>query len=64
VAPHPVFFDWYVKEKSNDVKSSMLLPLREKVGLGSLPSSHYTNSSKNLNNMLQAKEEVSMAQIQ
>lgn len=38
VAPHrsPVFFDWFVKEKSADVKNSMLLPLREAAGLGSL----------------------------
>ena len=34
VASHrsPVFFDWFVKEKSSDVKGSMLLPLREAAG--------------------------------
>ena len=37
VAPHrsPVFFDWFLKEKSADVKNSMLLPMREAAGLGS-----------------------------
>ena len=40
VAPHrsPTFFNWFVKEKSSDIITSMLLPLREAAGLGSPPS--------------------------
>ena len=57
VAPHcsTIPFDSFVKEKSSDVKNSMLFPLREAVGLGSPPSPYYTNTSENLNNMLHAK---------
>ena len=64
VAPHrsPVFFDWFVKEKSADVKNSMLLPLREAAGLGSPPSPYYTNTSKSLNNMLHAKVQFKKSQ--
>ena len=32
------FFNWFVKEKSGDIKNSMLLSLREAAGLGSPPS--------------------------
>jgi len=64
VAPHrsPVFFDWFVKEKSIDVKNSMLLPLREAAGLGSPPSPFYTNTSESLNNMLHAKVQFKRSQ--
>ena len=64
VAPHrsPVFFDWFVKEKSSDVKNNMLLPLREAAGLGSPPSPYYTNTSESLNNMLHAKVQFKKSQ--
>ena len=64
VAPHrsPVFFDWFIKEKSADVKNSMLLPLREAAGLGSPPSPYYTNASESLNNMLHAKVQFKKSQ--
>ena len=47
----PVFFDWFVKEKSSDVKNSMLHPLRQAAGLDSPPSPYYTNTSESLNNI-------------
>ena len=61
VAPHrsPVFFDWFIKEKSADVKNSMLLPLREAAGLG---TPYYTNTSESLNNMLHAKVQFKKSQ--
>ena len=64
VAPHrsPMFFNWFAKEKSSDLKSSMLLPLREAAGLGSPPSPFYTNTSESLNNMLHAKVQFKKSQ--
>jgi len=41
-----------VKEKADDIKSSMLLSLREAAGLGSLPSPFYANDNEALNSML------------
>ena len=64
VVPHrsPTFFNWFVKEKSSDIKSSMLLPLREAAGLGSPPSPFYTNASESLNNMLHVKVQYKKSQ--
>ena len=64
VAPHrsPTFFNWFVKEKSSDIITSMLLPLREAAGLGSPPSPFYTNASESLNNMLHAKVQYKKSQ--
>jgi len=41
-----------VKEKADDIKSSMLLSLREAAGLG---SPFYTNDNEALNSMLHEK---------
>ena len=54
----PVFFNWFVKEKSGNIKNSMLLSLREAAGLGSPPSPFYTNTSESLNNMLHSKVQL------
>ena len=57
VTPHhvPTFYNWFVKEKAKDVKSSMLMSLREAAGLGSPPSPFYTNANESLNSMLHHK---------
>lgn len=62
--PHhsPVFYNWFVKEKSRDVKSSMLLSLREAAGLGSPPSPFYTNANGCLNSMLHEKVKYKKSQ--
>jgi len=60
VNPHhkPSFFNWFVKEKADDVKSSILLSLREAAGLGSPPSPFYTNANDALNSMLYEKVKI------
>ena len=57
VTPHhvPTFYNWFVKEKAKDVKSSMLMSPREAAGLVSPPSPFYTNANESLNSMLHQK---------
>ena len=64
VNPHhvPSFFNWFVKEKAGDIKSSMLLSLREAAGLGSPPSPFYTNANEALNSMLHEKVKYKKSQ--
>ena len=58
----PTFYHWFVKEKSTDIKSNMLLSLREAAGLGSPPSPYYTNANESLNNMLHEKVKYKKSQ--
>ena len=51
----PMFYNWFVKEKTRDIKSSMLMSLREAAGLGSPLSPFYTNANESLNSMLHEK---------
>ena len=51
----PAFFEWFRKEKTRDIKDSMLLPVREEAGLGSPPSPFYTNLCERLNSVLHEK---------
>jgi len=64
VNPHyePSFFNWFVKEKADDIKSSMLMSLREAAGLGSPPSPFYTNDNEALNSMLHEKVKYKKSQ--
>ena len=49
------FFDWFLKNKVNVIKNSMLQPIREEAGLGSPPVSFYTNASETINSVTKAK---------
>ena len=64
VTPHhaPTFYNWFVKEKAKDIKSSMLMSLREAAGLGSPPSPFYTNANESLNSMLHRKVKYKKSQ--
>ena len=64
VTPHyvPTFYNWFVKEKAKDVKSSVLMSLREAAGLGGPPSPFYTNANASLNSMLHWKVKYKKAQ--
>ena len=46
------FHDWFTKFKADDFRSSTLRPLRERIGLGSPPSSFHTNDSESINVLL------------
>ena len=64
VTPHhvPTFYNWFVKEKAKDVKSSVLMSLRESAGLGGPPSPFYTNANASLNSMLHWKVKYKKSQ--
>lgn len=50
-----VFFDWFLKNKVNVLKNSMLQPIREEAGLGSPPVVFYMNASETINVTIKAK---------
>ena len=50
-----VFFDWFLKNKVNVIKNSMLRPVCEEAGLGSPPVAFYTNASETINATIKAK---------
>jgi len=45
----PLFYDWFLKWKSEDFRNCTLRNLREDVGLGSPPKAFYTNNSDAIN---------------
>ena len=49
------FLDWFKANKANVILNTMLLPVRERAGLGSPPEPFYTNSSECINNVLKVK---------
>ena len=51
----PVFFDWFITNKSELMVSNMLRP-REAAGLGCPPSPYYTNDSESINSVMHDKQ--------
>lgn len=48
----PQFFSYFVKNKSNEFKKSMIAPVREKAGLGSPPQEYHNNCPECINNVI------------
>ncbi|KXJ07320.1 hypothetical protein AC249_AIPGENE6667 [Exaiptasia diaphana] len=48
----PVFYEWFLNNKAEDMKRYMLAPLRTEVGLGSPPLPYYQNNSECMNEVL------------
>lgn len=46
------FHDWFTKYKADDFRHYKLRPLRERISLGSPPSSFHTNDSESINALL------------
>jgi hypothetical protein len=49
------FFEWFVKEKAEKLKTSVIAYVRESAGLGSPPSKFNTNASETINFILKSK---------
>eukprot|EP00112_Aurelia_sp_Birch-Aquarium-sp1_P014212 Seg3053.3 transcript_id=Seg3053.3/GoldUCD/mRNA.D3Y31 product="hypothetical protein" protein_id=Seg3053.3/GoldUCD/D3Y31 len=47
-----IFYDWFLEEKANVVKTAMLKPVREEAGLGNPPKEYTTNDNEAANFML------------
>ena len=50
----PQFFRWFVENKAMVIKSSMIVSIRESVGLGSPPQKYTTNSNESMNSVTKA----------
>ena len=49
------FSKWFMENKANTMKHSMLRPVREEAGLGSPAEAFYTNASESINSVIKAK---------
>lgn len=48
----PQFFSYFIKNKGNEFKKSMIAPVREKAGLGSPPREYHNNCPECINNVI------------
>ena len=48
----PEFHTWFMQHGHKVIARSMLRPIREKAGLGSLPGPYYTNDIESKNNII------------
>lgn len=53
--PVTKFCSWFHSHKAKLFKDHMILPIREKAGLGSPPDAFYTNASESINNVIKVK---------
>ena len=51
----PVFYEWFVTEKTDVVVNCMLPEIRKKAGLGENPDPFYTNMSESMNSTLKSR---------
>ena len=51
----PVFFNWFVSNKADEMAANMLRFVREAAGLGCPPSPYYTNDSECINSVMHNK---------
>ena len=49
------FYDWFLTNKAEVLKSSAIKPVREQAGLGSPPDLFSTNASESVNNVIKSK---------
>ena len=58
----PVFFNWFVSNKAEDMATNMLRSVREAAGLGCLPCPYYTNDSECINSVMHNKTQYKASQ--
>ena len=53
-AKRAFIYDWFVKYKAEDMKTTMIASIRSNAGLGSPPGRYTTNRNESINNAIQA----------
>ena len=48
----PLVYPWFVKYHAEDMRSFMIVPVRERVGLGHPPAHFTTNANESINNVV------------
>ena len=57
----PLFYNWFVRYQSNLIKSKMLLPLRESLGIGR--KEFTTNDNEHINSIIKKKVDYKFSEL-
>ena len=57
------FLQWFKSNKANVICDTMLRPIREECGLGSLPDVFTTNQSESVNTLLKHKVDYKRSEL-